>query len=434
LSYVATLELVSSFSEGSGLALSSVILIRFLPSLLLSPVAGVLADSCNRINIIVSAAIADAVLVVLLVTIREPNQIGMLFALLSAQFAAIALQDPAKKAIVPVLVPEAQLHLATTLETFSWSLTGAVGAAVGGYIASKLGNSACFLIDGATYVIAAFYASKIPRSLGNPHAKESGPEAEAAQVELHGLQSIAETDSLLKRAQIPIPVPTTKGSYLSTIYKSWIAGAGAAAEGFRYLAAPDNRDVMALVMMKGCGSVTWGAVDVLNVKFSELPRIQVADDAEITLGLIFAMVGVGCFLGPVLLNLIVSPREKPLVWACAAAFCLLFVGSALMAYAQTLFMVLVATLVRAVGSSTLWIYSTLLLQFRCPNSILGRVSATEMAIYTIAEASSSVYGGAAFDVFHFSLQTTVTVLAVLAGGVALFWVGYAIWLSRTEKE
>lgn len=44
LSYVATLELASELSGGSGLALSAVVLIRFLPSLLLAPVCGVVAD------------------------------------------------------------------------------------------------------------------------------------------------------------------------------------------------------------------------------------------------------------------------------------------------------------------------------------------------------------------------------------------------------
>jgi len=44
LSYVATLELASQLSGGSGLALSVVVLIRFLPSLVLAPVCGVVAD------------------------------------------------------------------------------------------------------------------------------------------------------------------------------------------------------------------------------------------------------------------------------------------------------------------------------------------------------------------------------------------------------
>ena len=43
-SYVATLELVEQFSGGSGLAISGVVIIRFMPSLLLAPVCGVVAD------------------------------------------------------------------------------------------------------------------------------------------------------------------------------------------------------------------------------------------------------------------------------------------------------------------------------------------------------------------------------------------------------
>ena len=46
LSYVSLLGMVERFSGGSGLALSAVVLIRFLPALLLGPVAGVVADRC----------------------------------------------------------------------------------------------------------------------------------------------------------------------------------------------------------------------------------------------------------------------------------------------------------------------------------------------------------------------------------------------------
>ena len=48
LSYVATLDMVEQFSGGSGLALSAVVLVRFLPSLALAPICGVVADRCVR--------------------------------------------------------------------------------------------------------------------------------------------------------------------------------------------------------------------------------------------------------------------------------------------------------------------------------------------------------------------------------------------------
>jgi hypothetical protein len=37
-------------------------------------------------------------------------------------------------------------NLATTIDSFAWSITGAVGASLGGLLASKLGKPTCFLI------------------------------------------------------------------------------------------------------------------------------------------------------------------------------------------------------------------------------------------------------------------------------------------------
>jgi hypothetical protein len=420
-----------------------------------------------------------------------------------------------------------------------------LGAACGGVIASKLGNSACFLIDAVTYLLASWFAFQVPLSLGDPHAmerntlkkhrstlvtedmyavgggagagirslsgagvppgssanaKDSAPvrDIELAEVKLgnehhlHGVEhrkgavNQGETAVLLS-SSIPSPpvphylptqsltaahsgnsnrdgsgsvginlTPAHSGSSIATtittiqqqgasssslsvssfqstaeaVWRSCLGGWSAAVEGWRYLGAPENRDVAALVIMKGCGSITWGAVDVLNVKFSEIMPVG---DSSTTLGLIFATVGVGCFLGPIFLNALVEPRPKPLLWASALAFIFLFAGAVVMAAARKLYLVLIATLIRAVGSATLWIYSTLLLQLRCPNAILGRVSAAEMAFYTVCEAVSSLYGGAAFDLFGFSLEKTTASLAVVAGFVAVGWIAYA-WRQQQVLE
>lgn len=45
-----------------------------------------------------------------------------MFALLAALFSASAFTDPARRALTPQLVPQHQLHLAATLDAFSWSL------------------------------------------------------------------------------------------------------------------------------------------------------------------------------------------------------------------------------------------------------------------------------------------------------------------------
>ena len=78
--------------------------------------------------------------------------------LIFLQFSAGAFYDPARRAITPLLVPKAQLPLATTLDTYAWSIVGAFGASLGGLVVSKAGTGACFLLDTCTYLAAAWCA------------------------------------------------------------------------------------------------------------------------------------------------------------------------------------------------------------------------------------------------------------------------------------
>ena len=52
--------------------------------------------------------------------------------LLFLQFSANSFYDPARRALLPTVVPRDKLPLATTLDSFAWSLCGAFGASLGG--------------------------------------------------------------------------------------------------------------------------------------------------------------------------------------------------------------------------------------------------------------------------------------------------------------
>lgn len=60
-----------------------------------------------------------------------------------------------------------QLHLATTMDSWSWSIMSACGASIGGFVASRLGSSAAYLLDALSYVLAALFALAIVVSLGH---------------------------------------------------------------------------------------------------------------------------------------------------------------------------------------------------------------------------------------------------------------------------
>ncbi|KAL4425671.1 hypothetical protein ABPG75_009687 [Micractinium tetrahymenae] len=519
LSYVATLELASELSGGSGLALSVVVLIRFLPSLLLAPVCGVVADRTNRCRVLVFAAAADAAVMVLLALVpafaARSAQVALLYLLLALQFSAASFYDPARKALVPVLVPASELHLAATVDSFAWSITGAVGASVGGVAASKLGKSACFLVDAGSYLVAAWCALQLPAALGAPDAASRQPgsrqvkkksserhielgslavgagdadEAAAEDGSAYGVHAVthAERRHHLKQQQQqqlaplarepaagslapdpaglqdqrPLLAPSSAASAGPAAANGraspglpasaassggmaglWAAakgamaeGARATAEGWQYVSSPANRDVAALVMMKCAAALVWGAVDILNVWFSEMPEMQDLGDASATLGFIFAAVGVGCFVGPVALNAVVPPHTRALRWGVAASYCLFATGLLVMLLAPTIWLVLASSVVRSMGSAALWVYSTLLMQKRVPNDFLGRMSAVESAGFTIAETLSSMFGGTAFDVLQLTLQQLLLILTAAALVEAAGWCAYAFLANRSDEQ
>ena len=47
------------------------------------------------------------------------------------------------------------------------------------------------------------------------------------------------------------------------------------------------------------------------MRFSNLPSMHSLGDAATTLGLLFASVGLGCFIGPLVSNTLTPPRSGP---------------------------------------------------------------------------------------------------------------------------
>lgn len=68
------------------------------------------------------------------------------------------------------------------------------------------------------------------------------------------------------------------------------------------------RDAAAFTLIKASGAIVWGASDVLQVRFSNLPSMQSLGDSSTTLGLLFASIGLACFIGPIVSNRFTPPR------------------------------------------------------------------------------------------------------------------------------
>ncbi|KAK9830078.1 hypothetical protein WJX72_009631 [[Myrmecia] bisecta] len=476
--YVATLTLVERLAGGSGLLLSLIIVIRFIPMLIFFPAAGVVADRYSRVDVLMHSCLLDAVVVAGLALVRRPQDAWLLYVLAFLQYTMAAFYDPARRALTPTIVPEHQLHLATTLDSFSWSVMGAFGASLGGWAVSRLGTSACFLLDAATYLVAAYCAFRLrgqvpppgkhldkersgidanalesPKAPSPPAHPSTNPSygslspspkrrmsthvdlrPSAAECKPHIGPDAAHVDESSTLQGHPDEVAdSVKGARgcCGAILHAFRDEINALHEGWAYICSHHNRDVAVLVFIKACGSLTWGAADVLNVRFSEMPRMQTLGDASTTLGFLFSSVGVGCFFGPIFFNKITPPRLLYLLRSIAATFACFMLGYLLMMTAPSIAYVMLSTVLRSAGSSTIWVYSTLLLQLRVPNELQGRIMALEMALFTVTDCVSSFFGGFAFDVLRMDVRR---LSGVMAGVAAFFLVAWSIYAWQKWRE
>ncbi|CAG9467204.1 unnamed protein product [Pedinophyceae sp. YPF-701] len=420
--WVATLSAVTATGGASGLLLGTALVMKYLPSLLAFPIAGAAADTFNRQRIMVLSCVFGGAMSLLLAGVvagtatmhsvddttaltsqdRDVPRLVALNVLVFLWALSSAFYEPARRAVVPAVVSPRQLPLATTLDSMVWSVMTAVFAAIGGYSRALLGPSPCFLIDATTFALNGVLVARMDL----PH------------------NAILPADDAHHAAQ---PQPDTFGAFLRSSARK---GGAMVAEGLSFVARAGNRDVLAIVLVKGCGSLAWGAADVLGARLAELPQYQALGDAPATMGWLFAAVGMGCLVGPIVFNRLTPVRGDALLKGIWQSFAIMAGGYSLMAMSPGISTLIAATVARSAGSAVLWNYSSLILQYRVGHEMLGRVFALELALSTAGECASGLGGGLLVDGVGgwggLSIKQVVQVMAGLAGAVCVSWLLY--WL------
>ncbi|MET0334088.1 MAG: MFS transporter [Rhizobacter sp.] len=151
---------------GSAWDLGLVGLLQFLPALLLTLVAGHVADRHDRARILALCMVAQTIVALVLVaaTYGHWASRGLLLALSVAIGTAKAFQMPAQQALVPSLVPVAVLPRALAFSSAGMQAAIIGGPALGGFI-YVAGASVVYATCAAAFVIAGVLFLRI----GHPH-------------------------------------------------------------------------------------------------------------------------------------------------------------------------------------------------------------------------------------------------------------------------
>jgi MFS family permease len=157
---IASASLLAQLSQ-SGAAIGGLFVVRMLAPFLMSPIAGVVADRYNRKHILIVTDVARAIVVCGFLLVRTTEQVWLLYALTAVQLAISGFFFPTRNAILPDIVSARELGAANALSSATWSTMLAFGAAIGGLVSGLWGNQPAFVIDVVTFIVSAFFISKI---------------------------------------------------------------------------------------------------------------------------------------------------------------------------------------------------------------------------------------------------------------------------------
>jgi len=114
-------------------------LAQFIPFLLLTPLAGLVADRLDRRIVAAASTAIDLViaLVLALANARGFLSLPLLFSLAAAHGAARVFIGPSVSAIVPNVVPAAQLPKAIAFSSIAWQSASVIGPSLAGFLLAR---------------------------------------------------------------------------------------------------------------------------------------------------------------------------------------------------------------------------------------------------------------------------------------------------------
>ena len=359
---------------GSGGSIGFLLVARFLPTVVLGPLAGVVADRFSRRAVMIWSDLLRAGVVLGFLLVRRPEHMWLVYALTVAQLALSTFFEPARTAAVPSIVSARELIPANAISSVTWSAMLTLGVAVGGEVTTWFGARAAFVLDSLTYLLSAALIASV----------RLPPRPARARRRLTLARSLGLADTL---------------------------------EGLRYVWRRPR--VFALMMVKPAWGLGGGMLALLAV-FGE--RVfPVGGSAARGISILYAARGIGTALGPFVARRLAGDTPARMERAIGLAF--LVGGAFYVAFGlSTNFALAIAVLVVAhAGGSVLWMYSTILLQQTVEDDFRGRVFAAELTLITLTLAASNYATGEALDRFHYSPRAATVAIGLFFLLPGLLW-------------
>lgn len=353
---VAIYSLLLEFT-GKAQSIALAFVLQVLPQFFVAPSAGILNDRLSRKRLMMFADWMRAGIVFCMIFVRTPAAVPLLYGLLLLETTMWALFEPGRSAVIPNITAPTEVVVANALSSTTWSFNFAIGFGIGGALAAFFGRDAVFILNALSFVGSALLIGRM--RFTEPHAENLPP--------LHWRDLFNYT---------PIR------------------------EGIQYVwRDPRLRATIFVKAGLGCMGANWVILPIFGERVfpAHFRRFNARQSGMLSMSLLMACRGIGAILGPLAAGAWAQGISSRMRTGILYGFIAAGMGYILLGFAPNLPVACAAVVFAHAGGSTLWVFSSTLLQLQTEDRFRGRVFSAEFGFSVLTMSMSSYLAGFAVD-------------------------------------
>ena len=342
---------------GQARSVALALVLQVLPQALVNPIAGVVNDRLRRKRVMITTDLARVVIVLCMLLVRSRSTVWLVYPLLLMESVMWAFFEPARTSVIPNVTSSEDLILANTLSSTTWSVNLVLGATLGGIAMALLGRQTSFVLNAMSFLASAVLIGRM--HFQEPHAEASGPLRARDLVDISPI--VDGIRYVRKDPRLIVTIFAKAG--LWTVGVSW---------------------VLFTVMGQTVFPLRWHGLD---------PQTA----GVLGMSMLLGARGLGALIGPLISAPWAGHQNRRLSLGILFGLVAVAVGYATLGAAGSLWSACLWVVLAHSGGSTVWVFSTTLLQLNTDDKFRGRVFSAELGLCMLTLAIGAYLTGFVLD-------------------------------------
>jgi hypothetical protein len=282
--------------------------------------------------------------------------------------------------VIPNIADRGEVLIANTLSSATWSVNLLIGASVGGVVAAFFGRDAVFILNALSFLASAALIGGM--HFAEPHAESAAP---LRPRDLVDFSPVLEGIRYIRNHRTLLPTVFAKAGELM-IGPSWVI--------FTVMGAHEF-------------AVHWRNVDA-------------ARGAMLGMSILLGGRGLGALVGPLVSARWAGRSDRRLQLGILFGYLTVAIGYGMLGSSRTVWMAGACAMLAHMGGSTVWVFSTTLLQLHTDDRFRGRVFSADLGFSMFTIAAGAYLCGRLLD-SGVSARTVATWTGVVMLIPAVLW-------------